>query len=194
MPTLQTFNQSATGDGIVDQGAANGSVANAWPTKLTDGTNTTAVKAASTAPVATDPAAVVSLSPNGNQATAALQTAGNASLTSIDAGIPTALGANTSPNSMPVVDILTSTSQYKALSVTTSATLAIGGSSALTNRRMIIITPTNGTVYWGTNSSVTTATGQPLVSFNQLFLDVNESVTIYLIGTATTDVRVTELS
>lgn len=37
-------------------------------TKINDGTNTMAVKAASTAPVATDPAAVVALSPNGNQA------------------------------------------------------------------------------------------------------------------------------
>lgn len=35
-------------------------------TKVTDGTNIAAVKAASTAPAATDPAAVVSLSPNGN--------------------------------------------------------------------------------------------------------------------------------
>lgn len=45
------------------QGAPNTS-ANAWPTKLTDGTNTAAVKAASTAAVATDPSAVVALSPN----------------------------------------------------------------------------------------------------------------------------------
>lgn len=37
-------------------------------TKINDGTNTAAVKAASTAPAATDPALVVALSPNGNQA------------------------------------------------------------------------------------------------------------------------------
>lgn len=43
--------------------------------KITDGTNTAAVKAASTAASATDPAEVVTLSPNGNQATAANQTA-----------------------------------------------------------------------------------------------------------------------
>lgn len=41
-------------------------VARAPFVKLTDGTNTAAVKAASTAPVAADPAEVVSLSPNGN--------------------------------------------------------------------------------------------------------------------------------
>lgn len=44
---------------------------------ITDGTNKAAVKAASTAPVATDPALVVGLSPNGNQATAANQVSPN---------------------------------------------------------------------------------------------------------------------
>jgi hypothetical protein len=51
------------GGGTVTQGTPN-TAANAWPVKVTDGTNITAVKAASTAAVATDPAAVVSLSPN----------------------------------------------------------------------------------------------------------------------------------
>jgi hypothetical protein len=46
-----------------NQGTPN-TVANAWPFKVTDGTNTAAVKAASTAAAATDPALVVSISPN----------------------------------------------------------------------------------------------------------------------------------
>lgn len=45
------------------QGSPN-TTANAWPVKITDGTNVGAVKAASTAPVATDPALVTVLSPN----------------------------------------------------------------------------------------------------------------------------------
>jgi hypothetical protein len=45
------------------QGTA-AAVASAWPTKVTDGTSTAAVKAASTAPVAADPALVVTISPN----------------------------------------------------------------------------------------------------------------------------------
>jgi hypothetical protein len=53
-----------SGTWTVQQGATPTTVANAWPVKLTDGTNTAAVKAASTAPVATDPAEVVTLSPN----------------------------------------------------------------------------------------------------------------------------------
>lgn len=46
-----------------NQGTA-ATTANAWPTKITDGTNTAAVKAASTAAIATDPSLVVALSPN----------------------------------------------------------------------------------------------------------------------------------
>ena len=46
-----------------NQGTAN-TTANAWPIKVTDGTNTSAVKAASTAAVATDPSLVVAFSPN----------------------------------------------------------------------------------------------------------------------------------
>lgn len=46
---------------------------NAWPIKVTDGTNVMGVAPASTAPTAAQSAAVVGLSPNGNQATAANQ-------------------------------------------------------------------------------------------------------------------------
>jgi hypothetical protein len=48
-----------------NQGTAN-TIGNAWPVKVTDGTNAAAVKAASTAPVATDPSIVIAMSPNGN--------------------------------------------------------------------------------------------------------------------------------
>lgn len=71
------------------QGAP-GALANAWYTRITDATNgPVAVKAASVAPLATDPALVVAISPNGAQSTAALQTTGNASLASIDGKVAT---------------------------------------------------------------------------------------------------------
>lgn len=68
--------------GTSSQGSAN-STANAWPVKTTDGTNVAAVKAASTAAVAADPALVVSVSPNTpakiwDGTTTAAVTAGNA--------------------------------------------------------------------------------------------------------------------
>lgn len=63
-----------SGTVIVNWNAGNGSnyvnqgvplnVGSAWPVKLTDGTNIATVKPASTAAVATDPAAVVAISPN----------------------------------------------------------------------------------------------------------------------------------
>jgi hypothetical protein len=54
---------SGSSAGTVNQGTAN-TIVNAWPIKLTDGIDTTAVVPASTAAVATDPAVVVALSPN----------------------------------------------------------------------------------------------------------------------------------
>ena len=104
-----------------NQGTPN-TTANAWPTKLTDGTNVAAVKAASTAAAAADPSAVVALSPNsplpaGSNAlgsvsvsasalptgasTSALQTTGNTSLASIDTKTP-ALGQAVMASSVPV--------------------------------------------------------------------------------------------
>jgi hypothetical protein len=61
------FNAGATGAQTLrvtaNQGSP-GTAANAWFEKITDGTNVAAVKAASTAAVATDPALVVAISPN----------------------------------------------------------------------------------------------------------------------------------
>jgi hypothetical protein len=55
-----------------NQGTPN-TTANAWPIKVTDGTNTATVKPASTAPLATDSALVVSLSPNSTGSIAVTQ-------------------------------------------------------------------------------------------------------------------------
>lgn len=77
-----------------NQGTAN-TAANAWPHKITDGTNTAAVKAASTAPAATDPALVVAISPNtpaiattppSNASTNVTQFGGSAVVTGTGAG------------------------------------------------------------------------------------------------------------
>lgn len=61
--TAANLNATVAGTVTGNQGTAN-TAANAWPTKITDGTNTGAVKAASTAAVAADPAQVVAISPN----------------------------------------------------------------------------------------------------------------------------------
>lgn len=89
-------------------------------------------------------------------------------------------------------DVINVSSQYKALSVTTTATEAVGGAARLANRKVLIITPTNGTIYWGTSAAVTTATGSPLFANQQLSLSFTDNVPVYVIAAATTDVRVLE--
>lgn len=54
---------SQSGTWTVQQGATPTTIGNAWPFKITDTTNIAAVKAASTAAVATDPALVVAINP-----------------------------------------------------------------------------------------------------------------------------------
>jgi hypothetical protein len=74
-PTLTTgqmgTHQMTSRGGLIVAPGVDNTAANAWFSKVTDGTNTAAVKAASTAPVAADPAVVVSVSPNGNSVVAA---------------------------------------------------------------------------------------------------------------------------
>lgn len=125
-------------------------------------------------------------------ATSALQVTGNASLASIDAGIPAALGATSSANSMPVIDIIGTAAQQQSQSITTTAALALGGGSALANRKLIIITPTNGTIYWGVTSGVTTATGQPLTSGSSVALSF--AIPVYVIAASTVTAIITEAS
>lgn len=69
------------------------------PVKITDGTNTMAVKAASTVPLVTDPAAVVVLSPNGGHATAANQSTEITALQLIDNPVGSASGGTAGTSS-----------------------------------------------------------------------------------------------
>lgn len=68
-----------------------------WSNRVTDGTNTAAVKAASTAPVATDPALVVSVSPNSTlSTTTAAATTGTRTSVSASASSVQLLASNAS--------------------------------------------------------------------------------------------------
>lgn len=89
-------------------------------------------------------------------------------------------------------DVINVTSQYRAQSVTTTAAQALGAATILTNRKVISITPTNGTIYWGTNSSVTTTTGTPLFAFQTLVLSFTDNVSVYVISAGTVDTRIME--
>lgn len=93
-----------------------------------------------------------------------------------------------------VTDIINTASQYRAQSVTTTAAEALGGATILSNRKVLVITPTNGTIYWGTSNTVTTATGTPLFANQMLTLAFTNSVHVFVIAAATTDVRILEAS
>lgn len=138
-------------------------------------------------------------------ATSANQTTMQASLSAIDAGIPAGLGQTTMSASMPVTlasdqsslntkDLINVSSQYQAITVSTSAVEAKGAGTHLTNRKSLWVTPTAGTVYWATNSSVTTSNGTPIFKNQTQQFSFTENVTIFLIATGSTDVRVVEAS
>jgi hypothetical protein len=88
------------------QGTA-ATLSGAWPTKLTDGTNTAAVKAASTAAAAADPSAVVALSPNspiptGSNTIGAISNSSFGVTNWLGSVAPT-VGQKASANSLPTV-------------------------------------------------------------------------------------------
>lgn len=108
--------------GVVNQGTAN-TAANAWPHKITDGVNTAAVKAASTAAAAADPAVVVAVSPNNTIPVNETQV-GGASYT---------LGQKTMANSAPVTiaSDQVAPKTYANVTASTVQSLVIGNSSAV---------------------------------------------------------------
>lgn len=81
---------------------------------------------------------------------------------------------------------------HGAISVTTSEVEAWVGTANFTGRKGIILTPTDGDIYWG-NTGVTTSTGQLIAQGNTASIAVNDQVTIYLISAGTVDVRITEI-
>lgn len=89
-------------------------------------------------------------------------------------------------------DVINVSSQYRAQSVTTTAAEALGGATRLVNRKVIIITPTNGIIYWGTTTGVTTTTGFPLYPNQTLALSFTDNVPVYVIAATTTDTRILE--
>lgn len=118
--------------------------------------------------------------------TSNLQTTGNISLGSIDSKIITLA------NQIQIRDVINVSGQYRAQSVTTTASEALGAATILLNRKFISITPTNGVIYWGLSSAVTIATGTPILKNQTTTISSTDNVHIYVIAIATTDVRIVE--
>lgn len=70
------------------------------------------------------------------------------------------------------------------------------GVSRLTNRKLLVITTLNSNIWWGTDSAVSVASGQPLANGQTLItsIDPNSSFELWLVGNANTKaVRITEI-
>lgn len=109
------------------------------------------------------------------------------------AGVPTT-PVNSANGQLLTQDTLFTGGQYRAQSVTTTAAPALGAATILVNRKVLIISPTNGTIYWGTNASVTTTTGMPLFKNQKISVSITDALNVYLISAGTVDVRIVELA
>jgi hypothetical protein len=99
---------------------------------------------------------------------------------------------NSLANAWPTEDILNASGQYQAISCSTTAVEALGGGTILSNRKLVSILPTNGTVYYGYNNSVTTSNGTPIFT-NQLFvISASANLHIWIIASAAVNCRISE--
>jgi hypothetical protein len=144
-----------------------GDVASRAPfARVTDGTNTTAVKAASTAPVATDPAAVVALSPNTPQ-------------------LPATLGPKAPASSFSTVPFVGSAlTTPAAFSVTTSAQL---GSNSFPDGFTLQAPSTNtASIYLAGASAATVGKGIELAPGDAVTLQLSNTNAVWAVAASGT--------
>lgn len=83
---------------------------------------------------------------------------------------------------LPTKDVLSSSLTLANLTVgTTAVAIRVGGSN-LTPRKVILIQPTNGTIYWGSTNTVTTSTGFPIFQNQQVSIAIDETITLYAVA------------
>lgn len=81
---------------------------------------------------------------------------------------------------------------YGFLSVSTSAVEAKVGASALTDRKILTVMPTDGSIFWGYSNAVTALTGTEIFRNQLATFAVRTGVAIWLIAAGSRNVRVTE--
>lgn len=101
-------------------------------------------------------------------------------------------GINSNNGQLQVRDVINTAGQNRAQSITTSAAEALGAATILTNRKFVSMTPTNGTIYWGFTSGVTTSTGTPIFKNQTITIAVTDNVHIFVISAGTVDCRIAE--
>jgi hypothetical protein len=86
---------------------------------------------------------------------------------------------------LDTADIINTSISSGSISVGTSAVVARVGASNLANRKMLTISPTNGTIYLGATSGVTTTTGIPIFQNQVISFAFGSGVSPYLIAGST---------
>lgn len=124
-----------------------------------------------------------------------LQSATNQKISGADAsGVETYFVGATPSGNIKAADVLDVSYTSAAMSVSTSAVEAKVGGSRLANRKMLSITPTNGTVYRGSSNAVTTSTGTPIFKNQSVTISFTDNVAVWLIAGSAIDVRIEEAS
>lgn len=84
---------------------------------------------------------------------------------------------------------------YKSQSVTTSPVEVKVGGSALSERKVITIQPTDGSVWYGYDNSVTSNSGTKIFKGQWIQLEASDSLPVWLVAdSGTVDVRITEVA
>ena len=112
---------------------------------------------------------------------------------------PTYVTGTTDPLSLTidgdlrVADIINTAGQCRAQSVTTTSGEALGGATILANRKVLSITPTNGTIYYGVVNPATTASCTPLFKNQTVTFAIGSNMHVYVIcANGTVDCRILE--
>lgn len=144
-------------------------------TKITDGTNIAAVKAASTAAAATDPALVVTASPNsiqtvqGSSGTPGTPAGGILTIQGVSGGAQVAAS-----------DLLLGTTGTQA-TTTVGTTATQVPASPLSNRKILVLTANATGYFYGFSSGVTSANGIPLTSGVPEYIRAASTCPVYVI-------------
>lgn len=107
-------------------------------------------------------------------------------------GVVTVQGSGLTGSQQPTADIIASSIISGAITVSTTAVAVRVGASNLTNRKMLIIVPTSGTVYIGATSGVTTSTGVPIFANQVATFSFAAGITPFVIAATSISVIIME--
>ena len=99
---------------------------------------------------------------------------------------------NSYNSQLDVADIVNAALSSGNITVGTTSVAANVSGTNLTNRKLLMVTPTNGTIYFGSSSAVTTANGTPIYQGQTRSFSFSSNVTLYLVAASSIVVNVFE--